>query len=128
MGSVRTFTQDDRPPNPELFISYASGDLDRASVLHTRLVAEGFTVWFDKARLSPGCDWHKEIEAGCEAARVMLPLITPNWARSEWTRYETYPHKTIMTQLAEGKTKVAKPTPVRRQNRLTLQPEQPKLA
>jgi hypothetical protein len=48
MGSVRTFTQDDRPANPELFISYASDDLDRASVLHTRLVVEGFTVWFDK--------------------------------------------------------------------------------
>ena len=64
---------DNRPINPEIFISYASGDLDRAAALHARLSAEGFRVWFDKARLTPGCDWHMEIEAGCEAARVMVP-------------------------------------------------------
>jgi hypothetical protein len=46
---------DDRPERPELFISYASGDLDRADALHTRLAAEGFRVWFDKVRLTPGC-------------------------------------------------------------------------
>ena len=44
--------QDDRPENPELFISYASGDLDRAAVLHDRLVKDGFRVWFDKVRLT----------------------------------------------------------------------------
>lgn len=66
-----------------LFISYASPDLARAQALHDRLVAAGFTVWFDKARLDPGCDWHAAIEAGCEAARLALPLITPRWAKSE---------------------------------------------
>jgi hypothetical protein len=48
---------------PELFISCASGDFDRAAALHARRVAEGRKVWFDKLRLTPGCDWHKEIEA-----------------------------------------------------------------
>jgi hypothetical protein len=86
--------RDDRPGNPELFISYASADLGRAAPLHARFAAEGFRVWFDKARLTPGCDWHKEIEA----ARVVLPLITPRWARSEWTRYETYAHNTETTR------------------------------
>jgi hypothetical protein len=62
---------DDRPEHPELFISYASGDLDRAATLHRLLAAEGFRVWFDNVRLTPGCDWHKEIAAGCEAARVL---------------------------------------------------------
>ena len=49
----------------DLFISYVSKNVDRATVLHDRLVAAGFTVWFDKARLKPGYDWHREIESGC---------------------------------------------------------------
>jgi hypothetical protein len=39
---------DDRwPVNPELFISYASGDIVRAAALHPHLNAQGFCVWFD---------------------------------------------------------------------------------
>jgi hypothetical protein len=115
-------TEDDRPANPELFISYASGDLDRAAALHARLAAEGFRVWFDKVRLTPGCDWHKEIEAGCEAARVIVPLITPRWARSEWTRYETYAHDAVIPVLAEGKAEDVMPPPLRRWNAVALDP------
>jgi hypothetical protein len=90
------------PQQAELFISYVSKNFDRATVLHDRLVAAGFTVWFDKARLKPGYDWHREIETGCEAARVMVPLLTPDWPKSEWTRYETYGHAAIVPVLAEG--------------------------
>jgi hypothetical protein len=113
---------DDRPEDPELFISYASGDLDRAAALHALLVAQGFRVWFDKVRLTPGCDWHQEIETGCEAARVILPLITARWARSEWTRYETYAHDAVIPVLAEGKAEDAMPSPLRRWNAVMLDP------
>jgi tetratricopeptide (TPR) repeat protein len=122
MGSVRTFTQEHRPANPELFISYASGDLDHAAALHTRLAADGFRVWFDKLRLTPGCDWHKEIETGCEAARVILPLITPGWAKSEWTRYETYAHDAVIPVLVDGKAEDVMPPPLRRWNAVALDP------
>ena len=71
-------------------ISYASADLPLAEGLHRRLLAEGFTVWFDKARLQPGFDWHREIEQGCENSRVFLPVLTPHWKNSDWTKYETY--------------------------------------
>jgi hypothetical protein len=70
---------DDRPEHPELFISYASGDLDRAATLHRLLAAEGFRVWFDNVRLTPGCDWHKEIAAGCEAARRSRSPVVASW-------------------------------------------------
>lgn len=40
----------------DLFISYASPDLKFAEILHSRLTDEGFSVWFDKSRLNPGCD------------------------------------------------------------------------
>jgi hypothetical protein len=108
-----------------LFISYASWDLDRADALHRLLAAEGFRVWFDKVRLTPGCDWHKEIAAGCEAARVILPLITPRWAKSEWTRYETYAHDAVIPVLAEGKALDVMPPPLRRWNAVALDPLTP---
>ena len=113
---------DSQPEYPELFISYASSDLDRAATLHRLLAAEGFRVWFDKVRLTPGCDWHHEIAAGCEAARVILPLITPRWAKSEWTRYETYAHDAVFPVLADGKAIDVMPPPLRRWNAVALDP------
>jgi tetratricopeptide (TPR) repeat protein len=113
---------DDRPERPELFISYASADLDRAAALHALLAAEGFRVWFDKVRLTPGCDWHEEIEAGCESSRVVLPLITPRWAKSEWTRYETYAHDAVIPVLAEGNAEDVLPPPLRRWNAVAMDP------
>jgi hypothetical protein len=77
-------------PTYDVFISYKSEDLALAEGLHSRLVPAGFTVWFDRARLNPGCQWHAEIEAGCEASRIILPVLTPMWATSEWCKYETY--------------------------------------
>ena len=52
--------------------------------------AAGFKVWWDKVYLEAGMRWHEEIERHCEASRVVLPLLTPEWRESEWTRYETY--------------------------------------
>lgn len=86
----------------DLFISYASPDLKFAEALQGRLTEARFSVWFDKARLNPGCDWHEEIEAGCEAARVILPILTPRWKQSEWTRYETYGHDRVIPLVFEG--------------------------
>ena len=77
---------------------------------------------FDKVRLTPGCDWHEEIEAGCEAARIILPLITPRWAKSEWTRYETYAHDAVIAVLAEGNAVDVMPPPLRRWNAAALDP------
>jgi hypothetical protein len=96
---------------PQVFISYASDDVARAEALHARLTAAGFEVWFDKARLAPGCDWHKEIEAGCKAARVILPLLTPRWQHSPWTKYETYASDAVIPVLAEGKLEAVMPPP-----------------
>jgi hypothetical protein len=87
-----------RTKPPEVFISYASRDLDRAAALHARLVAAGFSVWFDRARLNPDCDWHKEIEAGWEAARVVLTLLSPDWWGSPWTKFETYTSNAVITK------------------------------
>jgi hypothetical protein len=86
----------------DCFISYARSDLAHAEVLHQRLIAAGFSVWFDIARMREGCDWHNEIREGCESSRVVLPVLTPRWKLSNWTRYETYGAETIIPVLAEG--------------------------
>jgi len=86
----------------DVFISYASTDISLAQELHDRLDKEGFKVWFDKARLSPGFNWYKEIEQGCENSRVVLPILTPRWKNSEWTKYETYGAEAVIPILFEG--------------------------
>ena len=105
---------DFRPEAPTVYQLRLGRIFDRASALATRLAAEGFRVWFDKARLAPGCDWHKEIEKGCEAARIVVPLLTPIWKLSEWTRYETYGHAAVMPLIAEGAENDVLTPPLRR--------------
>jgi tetratricopeptide (TPR) repeat protein len=107
---------------PQVFISYASEDRALAVILHGRLAAAGFSVWFDRARLNPGCDWHKEIEAGCEAARVILPVLTQRWQHSPWTKYETYASDAVIPVVAEGKPELVMPPPLRRWNAHALDP------
>jgi hypothetical protein len=102
-------------PN-DCFISYASVDFAHADLLYKRLKGAGFTVWFDKARLRDGCDWHREIEEGCESSRVILPVLTPHWKVSEWTRYETYGAEAVLPVIAEGEwTEVVTPPLTRTQ-------------
>jgi TIR domain len=115
-------TTESSQKSPQVFISYASDDVARAAALHAWLTAAGFEVWFDKARLAPGCDWHKEIEAGCEAARVILPLLTPRWQHSPWTKYETYASDAVIPVLADGKPEAVMPPPLRRWNAYALDP------
>ncbi|MSV28375.1 MAG: tetratricopeptide repeat protein [Bryobacterales bacterium] len=98
----------------DCFLSYASPDLPHAEEVHRRLTLAGFTVWFDKARLRPGFDWHREIEEGCEESRVLLPLLTPRWKLSDWTRYETYGAEAVIPILAEGAWADISTPPLRR--------------
>ena len=86
----------------DCFISYSSSDLRIAEELHGQLCNEGFNCWFDKARLAPGFDWHREVEEGCESSRVVLPILTPRWGLSEWTKFETYGAEVIIPLVFEG--------------------------
>ena len=87
----------------DCFLSYASRWTSPTPKRYTSASTNaGFDVWFDKARLQPGYDWHKKIEEGCENSRVVLPLLTPRWKQSEWTRYETYGAEAVIPLLVEG--------------------------
>ena len=63
----------------DVFISYASSDRALAEEVNSRLVAEGFKVWFDKDRLEPGFDWHQLIEQGCENNTRFVLEMNQGW-------------------------------------------------
>ncbi len=45
----------------QIFISYASEDLDRVRPIYVALKDAGYDPWLDKERLLPGENWHVEI-------------------------------------------------------------------
>ncbi len=98
----------------DVFISYSSNDLKPAEEVYRRLTDKGFTVWFDRARLNPGFDWHKDIEDGCESSRIVVPIMTPRWKQSEWTKYETYGAESVIPLVVEGEWEDVNTPPLER--------------
>ncbi len=90
------------PEYYDCFLSYCSEDAAVAEEIHARLTAAGFKVWWDKAYLAPEMRWHEEIERHCEASRIVIPLLTPQWKNSLWTRYETYGAARVVPLLLRG--------------------------
>jgi tetratricopeptide (TPR) repeat protein len=103
-----------------VFLSYASADLEHAQRIYAKLSAAGFRVWFDKARLKPGFNWHKEIEHATKATRVVLPVLTANWRVSKWTRYETYGAESVIPILVAGSWRDVSTPPLSRVQSFSL--------
>ncbi len=104
----------------DCFLSYSSTDRALAERIHARLTSAGLSVWFDRIRLQPGFDWHGEIEAACESSRVLLPILTPAWKTSEWTRYETYGAENVIPILAQGEWNAVATPPLERYQSLAI--------
>lgn len=105
------------PLSYDCFISYQSGDLGLAEQVHQGLTAAGIDpgrIWFDRKRLQPGFEWHKEIEAGCESSRILLPVLTPRWQQSQWTRFETYGAEVVVPLRFEGDFEAVATPPLKR--------------
>src|SRR5688572_19851106 len=98
----------------DVFVSYNSADRAIAAEIAERLVGAGLRVWFDTARLNPGCDWHREFEEGCEASRIVAPVLTPRWSESIWTQFETFGAESIIPVLVEGELANTVPPPLQR--------------
>jgi tetratricopeptide (TPR) repeat protein len=93
------------PEQYDCFLSYRRKDAAAAEAIRQRLVAADFKVWWDLVYLKDKYNWHEEIERHCEASRVVIPLLTPEWRHSEWTRYETYGAERVIPLLLRGKWK-----------------------
>src|SRR5262245_36726655 len=97
----------------EVFISYRASDLALAENVYHRLTDEGLEVWFDTKRLQRGYQWQNEIDAAAVHARVVLPILTPEWKESPWTRFETYGAEHVIPLLCKGDWQEVAPPPLR---------------
>ncbi|HEY9599708.1 MAG TPA: toll/interleukin-1 receptor domain-containing protein, partial [Cyanophyceae cyanobacterium] len=69
----------------DAFISYGRADSKAfATKLHSRLLEEGFEVWFDQNDIPLGVDFQNQIDDGIEKAHNFLFLIAPHSVNSPY--------------------------------------------
>lgn len=71
----------------DVFISYASGDRERAHKMASALEARGWTVWWDR-KLIVGQSYDQVIEQELEIAKSVVVLWSKNAVVSEWVKNE----------------------------------------
>ncbi|MEO0350098.1 MAG: TIR domain-containing protein [Cyanobacteria bacterium P01_A01_bin.15] len=73
----------------DAFISYGRADSKAFAIeLHQRLMAAGFTVWFDFEDIPLGVDYQKQIDDGIEKADNVLFIISPHSVNSPYCDLE----------------------------------------
>jgi len=70
-----------------VFISYASQDVEWARELTKALKRSGFRAW-DPSEIGPGENWSLEIGKALEKSDAMVVLLSPASARSESVKRE----------------------------------------
>ncbi|MBD0346164.1 MAG: toll/interleukin-1 receptor domain-containing protein, partial [Coleofasciculus sp. Co-bin14] len=69
----------------DVFISYGRADsLAFGRKLHTRLLEQGFKVWFDQNDIPLGVDFQNQIDDGIEKAHNFLFIIAPHSVNSPY--------------------------------------------
>ncbi len=71
-----------------IFISYSRRDVDFARYLRALLEAEGFLVWMDETRLTPGEDWWDMIVANVDSCAAFLVVMSAAGTKSKWVKRE----------------------------------------
>jgi hypothetical protein len=79
----------DAEPVRDVFLSYASQDLALAERMVSWLPPR-FSVWFDKERIRGGTNWVRRLEVESARARALVAIVSPDWEKSQWTRFEAY--------------------------------------
>lgn len=72
------------------FLSYASADRRRASVIADALSTAGFRVWFDRSKLVSGDSASLEIERAIRDARSVVVLWSSSSVESRWVTSEAH--------------------------------------
>ena len=73
----------------DVFVSYASEDLDRVKPLIAAFEEQGWKVWWDK-ELVVGPSYEDKIEAALEAARCVVVVWSSHSIKSQWVRTEAH--------------------------------------
>jgi hypothetical protein len=80
-----------RPPQPSVFLSYASEDRHAAQLIRDALPAFGLEVWYDESALDGGDVWDQKIRRQIRACDYFMPVISvqtearaEGYFRREW--------------------------------------------
>ena len=78
-----------RPDRPDAFISYSRRDGDFVvGRLVRSLIAAGRKIWIDVEDIPPATEWKKRIADGLDAAKAVVCVLSPDFARSPQCRHE----------------------------------------
>ncbi|HEX2211208.1 MAG TPA: TIR domain-containing protein [Longimicrobium sp.] len=72
---------------PDVFLSYASADRERAREIASVFRARGWSVWWDRT-IPPGRTYDQVIEDALDASRCVVVLWTKNSVQSDWVKIE----------------------------------------
>jgi len=81
-----------QPEAFDVFLSYASQDLDFCHRLAKTLRDQAVRVWFDQWEIQPGDYLEVKLNQGIESSRKMVALFSPRYFKQEkeWTRAELF--------------------------------------
>jgi formylglycine-generating enzyme required for sulfatase activity len=73
---------------PDIFLSYASDDVERMRSLVRALERHGWTVWWDRTSIPIGQTFDRVIEEALDAARCVIVVWSDASVQSHWVRAE----------------------------------------
>jgi len=80
----------------DIFLSYASVDLERIRPLVKILEEQGWSVWWDR-RIPPGKTWHQVIQQALDESKCVVVIWSQQSIQSDW----------VITEAEEGKDRQA---------------------
>ncbi len=87
-----TFGGDEQIPRKfeyDVFLSHSHKDVSIVHPLAERLRGDGLKVWLDDWEIEPSDSIPQMIGDGLERSRVLLMLLSENFDKSDWTKYES---------------------------------------
>ena len=72
----------------DIFICYASEDINFARQLLEALKNKNYNVWFDDDVLMVGDNYRHSIEHGLKNSKFGIVIVSPNFIKKEWPRIE----------------------------------------
>ena len=91
-----------------------------AKMVANFLKEQGISYWLDTTRLEPGSDWFRDISVACDQSLAVIPILTPQWQLSEWTKFETYVHTNVYPIIFRGEVGEVFTPPIQRFQALSL--------
>ncbi len=73
----------------DIFVSYASEDLEQVKPLVTTLEEQGWSVWWDR-ELVAGPSYEDKIEEALDEARCVVVVWSSHFIKSQWVRTEAH--------------------------------------